>query len=212
LKVCMDGNVIQIKCEGSRMAPLADLEVIQGELKELSPANRAKLRRRIEQKGFDAPLFVWGSKILDGTQRRSVLNDMIRDGWVLPGGLVPVCDIEASSLEEAKERLLGYVSQFGKVTEDGLYELLSGMADPDTESLDLPGFNMNQFKEGFLEDPGATGEDNVQPNLHPEIGGDNVTEGDMERASDKLSQTPGTKVMREVVCVGCGKTFMVEKT
>ena len=100
------------------------LGVIQGDLKELTEENYAKLRGRIETKGFDAPLFVWQNAILDGTQRYRVLHRMLADGWELPDHMVPVCDIEAASLEEAKERLLGYVSQYGTVTDEGLYEFL----------------------------------------------------------------------------------------
>jgi hypothetical protein len=132
------------------MAPLGSLVVIQGDLKELTEENYAKLRWRIENKGFDAPIFVWENMILDGTQRYRVLNKMLAEGWQLPEGLVPVCDIEAENLEEAKERLLGYVSQYGQVTEDGLYEFLNGMAEPHLESVDLPDFDMGAFQEGYL--------------------------------------------------------------
>lgn len=157
-------KTIRIACQGSRMAKLDDLELIQGDLKELSAENYGKLRRRIEQKGFDAPLFVWENKILDGTQRYRVLNKMVEDGWVLPKNQVPVCDIEAASLEEAKDRLLGYVSQYGKLTEEGLYEFLSGMEMPDLETVDFPDFDLEEFKAGFLEDePLAEGTEDEVP-------------------------------------------------
>jgi len=105
---------VPIKCKGSRWAKLDSLEVIQGDLKELSEEGYAKLRKRIETIGFDAPIFVWKNKILDGTQRYRILTKMLKEGWTLPKG-VPVCDIQAKNLSEAKERLLGYVSQFGKL-------------------------------------------------------------------------------------------------
>lgn len=146
-------QTVRIKCKGSRSAKLADLEIIQGELKELSEEAYVKLRKRIEKKGFDAPLFVWGRKVLDGTQRKRVLERMIEEGWTLPGGRVPVCEIEADSLEDAKDRLLGYVSQFGRLTGDGLYEFVSGMdALPDLDLLDLPNFDLEAFKAEFFGD------------------------------------------------------------
>lgn len=147
----MAERVISIKCKGSRMAPLASLEIIQGELKELSEANYAKLRKRIEAAGFDAPFFVWGNKILDGTQRKRVLEKMLADGWKLHKGQVPVCDIEAESLEDAKARLLHYVSQYGKLTDEGLYAFISGMEEmPDLETVDFPDFDMAGFTAGYL--------------------------------------------------------------
>ena len=130
---------IKIACKGSRTETLSKLEVIQGKLKDLSPANLAKLRKRIESKGFDAPFFVWQNKILDGTQRKKVLEAMLADGWTLRGGKVPVCDIEAENLDQAKDRLLGYVSQYGKVTHTGFDEFLSGIEFPDISTLELPG-------------------------------------------------------------------------
>jgi len=154
---------VPIKCKGSRWAKLESLTVIQGDLKELSEENYAKLRKRIETHGFDAPIFVWKDKILDGTQRYRVLGKMVEEGWTLPKG-VPVCDIQAKNLSEAKERLLGYVSQFGKLTEDGLYEFLQDMDEPDLSTLDLPDFDWEGFEEGFLSsDPGQEpqGEDDV---------------------------------------------------
>lgn len=155
----MGGDVIQIKCEGSRMAQLASLETIQGDLKELSEGNYAKLRTRIETDGFDAPIFVWGNRILDGTQRKRVVEKMIEDGWTLPDGLVPVCDIHAETLDEAKRRLLGYVSQYGKLSTDGLYEFLHEFDEmPSLDTLDLPDFDMEAFKTGFLGDEIPEGE------------------------------------------------------
>ena len=148
---------IQIKCKGSRLAKFDSLKVIQGDLKELSEEAYAKLRRRIKEKGFDAPLFVWKGKILDGTQRYRVLGEMIKDGWSLPKG-VPVCDIQAKNLSDAKERVLGYVSQYGKLVEEGLYEFLQDMEDPDFTTLDLPDFDWEAFEQGFLQDNAAEGE------------------------------------------------------
>ncbi|HUV67888.1 MAG TPA: hypothetical protein VMW24_28620, partial [Sedimentisphaerales bacterium] len=144
---------IKIACKGSRMEKLTSLEVIQGALKELSPQNLAKLRTRIETKGFDAPFFVWQKKILDGTQRKKVLDAMIADGWTLARGEVPVCEIQATSLDDAKDRLLGYVSQYGKVTFDGLREYLDGIEMPDLGTIDLPDFDWDRFEATILNPP-----------------------------------------------------------
>jgi len=156
-------NEIKIACKGSRLELLSKLEIIQGDLKDLSPENFAKLRKRIESKGFDAPFFVWQNKILDGTQRKRVLDAMLADGWTLAGGKVPVCDIDAENLEQAKDRLLGYVSQYGKLSLDGLKEFLDGIEMPDIETIDLPEVDWEAFDAEYLHPPqeGLTPDDQV---------------------------------------------------
>jgi len=132
---------IAIKCKGSKRILISSLKTIQGDLKSLSEENHAKLRKRIETLGFDAPLFVWRNNVLDGTQRLKVLESMLCDGWSLPKGEVPVCEIQAKSLAEAKERLLGYVSQYGHLDKDGFVEFTADL-EVDFSTLDFPGFDV----------------------------------------------------------------------
>jgi hypothetical protein len=203
-------RTIRLACQGSRLAPLGALEVIQGDLKELSEENAAKLRWRIEHLGFDAPLFVWQDKILDGTQRVRILHEMLADGWHLPEGMVPVCDIEAATLAEARERLLGYVSQYGTVTDEGLYEFLSTMPDPHLASLDLPGFNLDAFRVGWLQD--VPEERLAAPVLHPTIDRSEVTAEDVGREAARLDRAPASPKEKTVLtCPKCGKDFLVDK-
>ncbi len=156
---------VKIKCKGSRNELLTKLRVIQGGLKDLSKANAAKLRKRIETKGFDAPFFVWRNNILDGTQRKKVLEEMIADGWTLPGGKVPVCEISARTLTEAKDRLLGYVSQYGKVTMEGLDGFRLNIPDAviDLDTIDIPDFNLEKFRLKYLADPEQEKKEDVVP-------------------------------------------------
>lgn len=120
------------------MEKLSNLEIIQGDLKDLSPANEKKLWARIQTIGFDAPFFVWQNKILDGTQRKKVLDAMLKKGWKLPGGMVPVCDIEADNLDQAKNRLLGYISTYGRVTRMGWGSFVDGIEFPDLNTVTVP--------------------------------------------------------------------------
>jgi len=183
-------KTIKIACKGSRLAALDKLEVIQGDLKELSRENYNKLRKRIETKGFDAPLFVWKGKILDGTQRYRVLTAMLEDDWVLPGGKVPVCDIKAKDLKEAKERVLGYVSQYGKVTHAGLNEFLSGIEEPDFETMNLPEFDFSIFDRLYL---------------HP---AENLQVPNTELPEEQVG--PSEPARMEVMCPACGHEFTID--
>lgn len=154
-------KTIQIKCKGSGTAAIDSLKVIQGELKSLSEENKAKLRTRIETLGFDAPIFVWRGHVLDGTQRLRVLEEMVADGWVLPKGHVPVCEIAAKNLTEAKERLLGYVSQYGKIDQEGFVAFTEGL-DLDFGTLDLPDFDLDGLMASMEPEPErGCGEDEI---------------------------------------------------
>lgn len=184
-------KTIKIVCKGSRLATLSKLEVIQGDLKELSRENYEKLRKRIETKGFDAPLFVWKGNILDGTQRYRVLVAMIEEGWVLPAGKVPVCDIKAKDLKEAKERVLGYVSQYGKVTHTGLNDFLNGIEEPDFETMNLPEFDFSIFDRLYLHPP------------------ENLQVPDTE-LPDEDPEAPAAPAKMQVMCPTCGSEFEID--
>jgi DNA modification methylase len=93
---------------------------LQGELKDLTEREAAKLRKSMREKTIFVPWFIWpapdgNNYILDGHQRKRVL---VKDGQ---GGLsVPCVIVEAESLQDAKERLLVISSQYGHITQEGL--------------------------------------------------------------------------------------------
>jgi len=152
-KTMKKGNkIIEIRCKGSKLYDFEKLQIIQGELKTLSKQNEEKLRQRIETYGFDAPFFVWRNKILDGTQRKKVIDSMLEEGWSLPQGKVPVCEIKAKNLNDAKQRLLGYVSQYGKVSRDGIDEFLSTIEIPDLGTIDIPSFDISELATSNSDD------------------------------------------------------------
>jgi len=161
-------KVITIKCKGSGTAPIEALKIIQGELKTLSEENKSKLRRRIETCGFDAPLFIWRHHVLDGTQRLRVLQEMLDDGWTLPKGEVPICEIAAKNLTEAKERLLGYVSQYGKIEAEGFMQFTDGL-DLDLGTLDLPDFDLDGLMDSLEPETqnGTDPDDIPEPPTNP---------------------------------------------
>ena len=108
---------------------LADLLELQGELKDLTERNAAKLRRSITKHGLFVPFFVWpapdgNTYILDGHQRKRVL---VKDGH---GSLpVPCVLVHADTLPEAKEKLLVISSQYGRITQTGYDEFTFDLPD-----------------------------------------------------------------------------------
>ena len=78
---------------------------------------------------------------------------MINDGWSLLGGKVPICDIKARNLNDAKQRLLGYVSQYGRIDAKGLKSFISEIEVPDLGTIDLPDFDMGRLNVTEEEKP-----------------------------------------------------------
>lgn len=95
--------------------PINSLEPFQGDLKELSKREYAKLKKSLLDNGIIVPFFVWKEtgKILDGHQRERVL---INEGWLMD---VPVIYISADNEQDAKQKLLVISSQYGRVTQEG---------------------------------------------------------------------------------------------
>jgi hypothetical protein len=149
---------IKINCKGAVDIGLPELTQLQGDLKELSEANFRKLRASILKNGITFPLFVWqdnGSNfILDGTQRDRVLRKLVAEGYDIPP--FPCAIITAKDKREACEKILLISSQYGKMTNESLYEFISknalGFLELE-EMLDLPQINLEEFKVGWLQEP-----------------------------------------------------------
>lgn len=150
------GKTIQIKCKGSREIEIDQLIDLQGDLKELTKVNAEKLKRSILKYGFSFPVFVWENKksdyIIDAHQRKAVLLKMRDDGYTIPK--LPIVDIEAKNKKEAKEKLLMLNSQYGKITDDGLYEYLEvGNINFDNIKDDLEfNFDLDRFDDNFYNE------------------------------------------------------------
>lgn len=117
------------------------IEYFQRDLKELSVKNYEKLKKSIQEHGLISPGFVWKNRgkfyALDCHQRLKTLKQMRSEGFPVPDK-IPVVEIFAESKKEAKRYLLQYVSQHGKITEDGLYDFLhDAELDGDIGGLEL---------------------------------------------------------------------------
>jgi len=149
---------IQINCVGSSTAKLEDLKPIQGNLKSLSDDNYEKFKKELKKQGFTAPFFVWKDKktetlyILDGHQRHATLLKMQTEGYLMSE--FPIVDVKAKNIKEARMRVLGYVSQYGKVEGDGLYDFMkdADIVLKDLDNFDLPDFNIKSFGVNFFDE------------------------------------------------------------
>jgi hypothetical protein len=154
----MDKPSIKINCKGAVNISLEKLTQLQGELKELSENNFRKLKTSILKNGITFPLFIWQDNgtnfILDGTQRDRVLRRLADDGYDIPP--LPCALITAKDKREACEKILLISSQYGKMTNESLYEFISkndlGFHELE-EMLDLPQIKLEEFKVGWLQEP-----------------------------------------------------------
>ena len=152
-------NEIKIQCETKLYLPLENLNEFQGELKTLSVENFEKLKKQIIEQGFSSPFLVWKNSgkyfLLDGHQRKRVVTKLKEAGYKVPD--LPCVEIFAKTKLEAKKKLLSYVSQFGKVDKQGLYQYIidAELGIEDMQEFEIPELNMEEFKEEFF------GEDSI---------------------------------------------------
>lgn len=149
--------MIKITCDCKHTRNIKDLEPFQGNIKSLSPKERAKLIRLIETYGLRFPFFVWGNKILNGHQRYDVLiNDFKYNG------LVPVVEIEAETENEAIELVLVSASQSGRFNLEELQEFTVNVSDVENFSLvDGPSIGLD-FKVDITPNSGASIKDDIK--------------------------------------------------
>lgn len=114
---------------------------LQGDLKDLSKTNYDKLKRVLERRGFEVPLFIWAGDsdmwLLDGHQRTRVMTaeDMNDEGSYE----VPYVLIEAADRVEAKQKLLEISSQYGHITQEGFDEFMVDL--PEVEVYEAVAFD-----------------------------------------------------------------------
>lgn len=156
---------VPIRCKGSMDLDISELNHFQGSLKELSVDNYEKLKSVILELGFSEPISVWKDgkgkwQTLNGHQRLRCLIGLREEGYEVPK--IPVTVVEAKDEAEAKKKVLTLTSQYGEITNQGLYEFLetSGVGfDWAKGSLRLPEINLQLFEEGFFggSSPSADG-------------------------------------------------------
>jgi hypothetical protein len=138
-----------------------NLRHFQGNLKSLDKKGAERCKQSLLKYGFIFPLLVWGNNIIDGHQRLYVVQQMLAGGYGLVNeqgekieGL-PVVNIPAKNEAEARELVLLKQSQYGRLTNESLYEFIEiNKIDFDsiTPTLDIPGLNMGTFTQSYYRD------------------------------------------------------------
>jgi len=147
---------IKVTCKTHAVAALSKFIPMQGNLKEISPENLKKLKNQIIKHGFSAPFFVWINEgalnILDGHQRLRALESLVIDGYAMPE--LPYVEIEAKTAKVAAEKLLSFVSQYGKTTMDGLFDFISKfeLDKFELDDLVIDELNLDQFADKIIDE------------------------------------------------------------
>lgn len=154
------GITIRIACDVRDYLPLDELLAFQGDLKSLSDVAYEKLKREILDTGFAFPVHFWRDPdgkcwIVGGHQRTLTLSRMRDvDGFKIPR--VPVVRVLADDLRQAKRRVLQDVSQYGKVSADGLVPFIdeSGFDLKDVAgSFQIPDINLDFLAKAIDFEP-----------------------------------------------------------
>ena len=151
-----DDMTIRVTCQANSAIGLDEIHRLQGDLKSLSEENFDKLKKSILKYGISFPVFLWRqngtARILDGTQRDVVLKRMREEGYKIPP--LPVDWIEAKDEKEAKEKILLISSQYGKMTEDSLYQFVAGNLDFNEllPMIELPQLDLKSLQKVLAED------------------------------------------------------------
>lgn len=167
---------IKIVCNSGLNMSINDINNFQGELKELPDDRRANLRHEIESTGFAFAPHVWLNQsdkkyyLVDGHQRIAVLRDMIADGFECPN--IPVVEVKAASIEDAKIRVLQAIAQYGLVTNQGLYEFTATIKDIQErlKTINIPDFSASKFMESYYPQPTNEPEPNLDGSAEIEQG------------------------------------------
>ena len=156
---------INVSCSGAALVDLDELNPTQGNLKDLTKENYTKLKKQILKNGFSFPFHIWKDgkmmRCIDGHQRIRTLKAMRDEGYYIPK--LPVDYIDAKDEKHAKELILANISEYGNMTQQGLYEFIEG-AEIDPEVLEID-YSLNQVDfDSFINEY----YDNTDPDLEDE--------------------------------------------
>jgi len=112
-------KILKINCEGTQYINFNEQNEFQEDIKGITKEDLEKLKESIRTKGILMPQFLWKYQgkwwLLDGHQRKKAFSELQKEGWYIPR--VPIVEIFAKTKQEAKDRVLVFISQHGNVDE-----------------------------------------------------------------------------------------------
>lgn len=177
------GLKIQIKCKGAGEIALNQLTPLQGAFKVLTEDNLKRLCKEIMEDGFIEPISVWEDPesgktfILNGHQRHAALLHLKEHGYKIDGKKqpvaipqIPINIVDASSLMDAKRKILALASQYGSVSTQGLKSILDELGIPPedlSQTFNFPEVDIASIMSG-IEMPMIIGSfDEQNPVINP---------------------------------------------
>jgi site-specific DNA-methyltransferase (adenine-specific) len=153
--------------------------------------NVKKLINSIKKSGWSYPVFVWQDFVIDGAGRKVAVQNLKKEGYELPE--IPVVDIEAKNLKEAKQKALEVSSQYGEITKESFIEFTEDL-ELDFDTFELKGITPDLLIEPeerddevpeLPEEPQSKLGDLYELGEHRVLCGDSTKIEDVERLMDR---------------------------
>jgi len=161
---------IAIACRGVGTLPIDKIsDTLQGNLKKLSDKNLLKLAKSMFMNNFISAFFLWDRggewMALDGNARYQTLCAIREAGIPIPG-FFPYVEIEASSEQDARQKLLAITSAYNRFQKEVLDEWIAEI-DPDIAEtfalvdteIELAIASLDEGEETMGDEPEVTGID-----------------------------------------------------
>lgn len=144
------------------LIPWRKLEPLQNDdLKTMTKGELEALIASLVARGITSALEVWDNKgrykLLDGHQRLRAFPILEKRGYKVPP--IPCLVVAAKSEKEAREILLSNVSQYAKVSDEGLYKYMhdTGMKFEQLQKeFVIPGVDLESFGASYFKDVAFT--------------------------------------------------------
>jgi len=132
---------IKNRVKGQKNISLQDFYAMEfNDLKDEKDRDVSKLVTSIKQDGFIAPAYVWKDHnyVIDGKGREMAMRILEEDGHTMVS--VPIIEIEADNLQDAKALALKYSSRYGLISKTS-FEVFTEGFDVDWNGIDLEGID-----------------------------------------------------------------------
>jgi len=146
---------IKNRVKGQKNISLQDFYAMEfNDLKDEKDRDVSKLVVSIKQDGFIAPVYVWKDHnyVIDGKGREMAMHLLEDEGHTMK--TVPIIEIEADNLQDAKALALKYSSRYGKISKSS-FEAFTEDFDVDWNGIDLEGIDQFSLEKKNEKDDEA---------------------------------------------------------